>query len=41
MTEMLRESARLVGIPMFDHIIIGTVDDDPNGKGFFSFDEAR
>lgn len=39
-TRQLRESAKVIGIELLDHIIIGQRSRDPNGIGFYSFNEA-
>lgn len=39
-TKLLAEAGRALEIPLLDHIIIGTVADDPDGKGYFSWREA-
>ena len=39
-TRQLRESAKILGIDLLDHIIVGHKDDDPQGLGFYSFNEA-
>jgi DNA repair protein RadC len=39
-TRQLRESAKIVGIELTDHIIIGYKPRDPQGLGYYSFNEA-
>jgi DNA repair protein RadC len=39
-TKLLREASKTVEIDMLDHVIIGTKDDDPLGRGYYSFREA-
>lgn len=39
-TRQLRESAKIIGIDLLDHIIIGTPVADPVGTGYYSFNEA-
>jgi DNA repair protein RadC len=39
-TKLLREASKTVEIDLLDHVIIGTKDDDPTSRGFFSFREA-
>ena len=39
-TRQLRESAKIVGIELTDHIIIGYKPRDPEGLGYYSFNEA-
>lgn len=39
-TRQLREAGNLLGISLLDHIVIGEPENDPNGKGFYSFREA-
>jgi len=36
-TRQLRDAARITGIELVDHVIVGTPDADPSGRGFFSF----
>ncbi|OAM88502.1 hypothetical protein AW736_16855 [Termitidicoccus mucosus] len=38
-TRQLRECGRILDIPLEDHIVIGTKEDDPLGLGYFSFRE--
>jgi DNA repair protein RadC len=37
---LLREAGKVLEITMLDHVIIGNIADDPQGKGFYSFREA-
>jgi DNA repair protein RadC len=39
-TRQLRESAKIIGIDLVDHIIIGQASRDPQGLGYYSFNEA-
>jgi DNA repair protein RadC len=39
-TRQLRESAKVIGIDLHDHIIIGDKSHDPQGLGYYSFNEA-
>lgn len=39
-TRQLREAAKAVDIDLLDHVIVGRVNADPHGRGFFSFREA-
>ena len=39
-TRQLREAARIMDIELLDHVIIGLKEDDPAGRGHFSFREA-
>lgn len=39
-TKLLREASKNVEIDLLDHVIIGTKDDDPLGRGHFSFRDA-
>ncbi len=39
-TRQLRESAKVIGIDLLDHIILGRKASDPQGLGFYSFNEA-
>jgi len=36
-TRQLKESARILGIDLLDHVIIGRAACDPSGKGWYSF----
>jgi DNA repair protein RadC len=39
-TKLLQEASKTVEIDLLDHVIIGTKDDDPLGRGYYSFREA-
>lgn len=39
-TRKLREAAKIMDIDFLDHLIAGHKDDDPQGIGFYSFNEA-
>ena len=39
-TRQLREASKIIGIDLLDHVVIGTAEDDPTGRGFYSFNEA-
>lgn len=39
-TRQLRESAKIVGIELTDHVIVGERQRDPQGLGFYSFQDA-
>jgi DNA repair protein RadC len=39
-TRQLREAARVIGIDLLDHIILGRKNNDPQGLGLYSFNEA-
>jgi DNA repair protein RadC len=39
-TRLLREASKTVEIDLLDHVIIGTAQDDPLGKGYYSFRNA-
>lgn len=39
-TRALREAARIMQIPLIDHIILGNPSADPGGRGFHSFAEG-
>ncbi|MFT5837510.1 MAG: DNA repair protein RadC [Candidatus Azotimanducaceae bacterium] len=39
-TRQLRESAKVIGIDLMDHIIVGNRRHDPQGLGYYSFNEA-
>ena len=39
-TRLLREASKTLEIDLLDHVVVGTKESDPLGKGFFSFREA-
>ncbi|MGB0335081.1 MAG: RadC family protein [Opitutales bacterium] len=39
-TRQLREAAKVIGIDLLDHIIVGQRSRDPQGLGYYSFNEA-
>jgi len=39
-TRILREAAKALDIDLLDHVIVGDVSADPNGKGYYSFRDA-
>lgn len=39
-TRLLREAGKTVAIELLDHVIVGTAEHDPMGRGFYSFREA-
>ena len=39
-TRQLREAARILNIDLVDHVVIGTPDADPSGRGLYSFHES-
>jgi DNA repair protein RadC len=39
-TRQLREAAKVIGIDLLDHIILGQKSKDPRGIGLYSFNEA-
>ena len=39
-TRQLREAASVVGIDLLDHVILGQKSKDPQGVGYYSFNEA-
>lgn len=39
-TRQLREAAKVIGIELSDHIIIGQSNKDPQGMGYYSFNDA-
>jgi DNA repair protein RadC len=39
-TRQLHEAGNLMEIELLDHLIIGNQEDDPHGRGYFSFREA-
>lgn len=39
-TRMLREAAKVLDIELLDHVVVGDVKADPQGRGAYSFREA-
>jgi len=39
-TRILKDAGSTLDIPLLDHVIVGTRQNDPHGKGFYSFSEA-
>ena len=39
-TKQMTEAGRMIGVELLDHVVIGTPEADPAGKGWFSFGEA-
>lgn len=39
-TRQLREAAKIIGIELTDHIIVGDAANDPNRLGYYSFNDA-
>lgn len=39
-TRKLREASRIVEIDLLDHVVVGTPEGDPHGRGYYSFREA-
>lgn len=39
-TRDLREAAKIIGIDLLDHVIVGQKAKDPQGRGYYSFQEA-
>lgn len=39
-TRQLNEAAKVIGIDLLDHVVLGQVHKDPKGIGFYSFNEA-
>jgi DNA repair protein RadC len=39
-TRLLREAAQTVEIALLDHVIVGRLEADPVGRGYYSFREA-
>ena len=37
MTRQLRDAGQVMGIEMIDHLVLGTPEDDPIGRGYYSF----
>lgn len=40
MTRQIREAAKIIGIDLLDHVIVGTKEDDPQKIGHYSFRRA-
>ena len=40
LTRQLREAAKIIGIDLTDHVIVGAKEDDPLGVGHYSFRNA-
>ena len=40
LTRQLADAAKIIGIDLQDHVIVGTVEDDPRKTGYFSFRDA-
>ena len=38
-TRQLKEASETLGIELLDHVIIGDTHSDPNGEGFYSFND--
>ena len=39
-TKQLHEAGKIMGIELIDHVVIGTKEDDPTRRGYFSFRQA-
>lgn len=39
-TRQLREAGQIMGIELLEHLIVGTVKEDPQGLGYYSFSDA-
>lgn len=39
-TRQLRESAKIVGIDLLDHVVLGNPEHDPRSRGYYSFQES-
>lgn len=39
-TRRLREASAVMEIELLDHVVVGTIDGDPLGKGYYSFRES-
>lgn len=39
-TRRLREAAKVIGIDLLDHIIVGSKTNDPHGIGYYSFNDS-
>lgn len=40
LTRQLRDAAKIIGIDLIDHVIVGAKEDDPLGVGYYSFRNA-
>ena len=40
MTRQLKDAAKIIGIDLLDHVVVGTTEDDPNKVGHYSFRDA-
>lgn len=40
-TKRVDACGELLGIPLLDHIILGRVERDPNGRGYYSFEDVE
>ena len=39
-TRQLKEASKIVGVPLLDHVIVGSTAGDPSGLGWYSFQES-
>ncbi|WP_309385683.1 JAB domain-containing protein [Cerasicoccus frondis] len=39
-TRRLADAGKILGIELIEHIIMGDIEDDPHGLGYYSFNEA-
>ncbi len=39
-TRQLKQAAAIIGIDLLDHVVIGSCNEDPCGRGFYSFQES-
>ena len=39
-TRQLREAGKVIGIDLLDHVVVGETTKDPQGLGFYSFNDA-
>lgn len=39
-TRQLREGSKILGIDLIDHVVVGYLESDPLGRGYYSFREA-
>ena len=39
-TKQLHEAGKIMQIELVDHVVLGTKEDDPTGRGYFSFRQA-
>ena len=40
LTRQLAEAAKIIGIELHDHVVVGSIEDDPRKVGHYSFRDA-